>query len=176
MLKMSTAYIVFLGMGLTGVLMRTGYELFKQSGKVTPKNKVVFCLVFVAMCLMLSSWCFMCPLDPWRISVAGIVKFSGLGMLLTGAGTALAGLIQLRGVEDIDHLVTGGVFSRVRHPMYTGFILWIIGWIIYYGAVASIFTGLFCIANILYWRWIEEEKMGSDYGEAYMSYRMKTWF
>jgi protein-S-isoprenylcysteine O-methyltransferase Ste14 len=173
---MNTAYPVFLGICLTGMAVRTIYELLKISGRVNQNNKAAIAIVFLAMCMMLSSWCFMCPLDPWRIGLPFIVKLSGLGMLITGLGIALGGLIQLRGVENIDHLVTGGIFSRIRHPMYTGFILWILGWVIYYGAIVSLIVALVCIGNILYLRRIEEENLLSAYGEAYLTYRAKTWF
>ena len=55
-----------------------------------------------------------------------------------GLGLALGGLFQLKGLENIDRLVTSGLFAKIRHPMYTGFILWILGWVIRYGALASL--------------------------------------
>jgi len=39
--------------------------------------------------------------------------------------------------------------------------------VIYHGATASLAAGLICIANILYWRWLEEEKLASQFGEDY---------
>jgi protein-S-isoprenylcysteine O-methyltransferase Ste14 len=173
---MNTNYFAFLSLCLIGLAVRASYELLKKTGKVNQKSNTVIAIVFVGMCLMLSSWCFMCPLDPFRIRLPYIVKLIGLGMLITGLGIALGGLIQLRGMENIDHLVTSGLFSRIRHPMYTGFILWILGWVTCYGAAASLIVALVCIGNILYWRRIEEEKLLSAYGEAYLRYSEKTWF
>lgn len=173
---MHTTYLFFISICLIGLVVRTSYELLKKKGKLNQKSNTVFAIVFVAMCLLLSSWIFMCPLDPWHINLPSVVKLSGLGILIIGSGTALGGVIQLRGLENIDHLVTSGLFSRIRHPMYTGFILWIIGWVICYGAAASLIVALVCIGNILYWRQIEEENLLSAYGETYLKYRMKTWF
>ena len=82
----------------------------------------------------------------------------------------------MRGLENIDHLVTTGLFSRLRHPMYVGFILWILGWVVRYGAVVSLAAGVLCIGNILYWRQLEERALESQYGEDYRSYRRATWF
>jgi methanethiol S-methyltransferase len=79
-------------------------------------------------------------------------------------------------VENIDHLVTNGLFSKLRHPMYTGFMLWILGWAIFWGAMLSLLIGILCIANILFWRSLEEKKLVSVYGEAYKEYRLGTWF
>ena len=88
----------------------------------------------------------------------------------------LAGLIQLRGVENIDHLVTTGFFAGVRHPMYLGFTLWILGWAVFWGAFVSLAVGLVGIGNILLWRHLEERHLEKRYGEAYRSYRARTWF
>jgi protein-S-isoprenylcysteine O-methyltransferase Ste14 len=85
-------------------------------------------------------------------------------------------LIQLRGVENIDNLVTNGLFSKLRHPMYLGFIFWIIGWVIYHGAVLSLFLGLIAIGNIIYWQKLEEKELESKYGEVYLKYKDSTWF
>lgn len=175
-LKMHTPYIVVAALCLISLVIRTSYELLKKSGRVNPDNKAAFASVSLAMFMMLSSWCFMCPNDPWRIALPHAVRLSGIGVIAAGLVMTFAGLIQLRGVENIDHLVTGGIFSKIRHPMYTGFILWIMGWIICFGAVGSAFAGLICIGNIIYWKRLEENKMVSDYGEAYLTYRLKTWF
>ena len=153
-----------------------GYELFKKAGKVDPKNKLIFGVVFAAMILMLLSWPFLSPLDPLPVGLPGAVRWAGLAALATGLGLALGGLVQLKGVENIDHLVTGGLYSRLRHPMYTGFVLWIIGWVIFHGAAASLIAGVVCIANILYWRQLEEHKLASLFGEDYRRYRKGTWF
>jgi protein-S-isoprenylcysteine O-methyltransferase Ste14 len=82
----------------------------------------------------------------------------------------------LKGVENINHLVTTGLFSRIRHPMYAGFILWIFGWAIYHGALLSIIVGFMGIGNILYWRRLEEAELELRYGENYRRYRKETWF
>jgi len=173
---MRTTYLVFLGLCLVGLATRTGYELLKKAGRVNPRNKVVFAVVFVSMCLMLTSWPAMCPFDPLRINLPAVVRWIGLGGLIAGLGMALGGWIQLRALENIDHLVTSGLFAKIRHPMYAGFILWILGWVVFHGAAVSLVAGLVGIGNILYWRRLEEEKLASDFGEDYRRYRAGTWF
>jgi protein-S-isoprenylcysteine O-methyltransferase Ste14 len=173
---MRSVYPVSLSLCVAGVVIRTGYELLKKAGRVDTRNKVVFSVVFVGMVLMLTSWFIMGPSDPWRVGLPAVVRWLGLGASVAGLSIALGGWIQLRGLENIDHLVTSGLFSKIRHPMYTGFILWIAGWIIFYGAAVSVVVGLVCVGNILYWRRFEEEKLASDYGEDYRRYRAQTWF
>ena len=173
---MVTTYLIVVGLCLIGLMIRTSYELLKKAGRPGTKNNVIFALVFVAMCVMLASWPVMCPLDPWRIACPGTVEWIGLAVVTAALALMIGGLAQLRGLENIDHLVTTGLFSRLRHPMYAGFVLWIVGWVVCYGAVASLAVGLVCIGNILYWRRLEEGALESRYGEAYRVYRQGTWF
>jgi protein-S-isoprenylcysteine O-methyltransferase Ste14 len=173
---MLTVYLVLVGVCLVALAIRTGYELFKKAGKVDPHNKLVFGVVFVAMIVMLLSWPLMSPLDPLPLNLPVSVHWTGMAAMFAGLYLAVGGLLQMRGVENIDHLVTGGLYSRLRHPMYTGFVLWIVGWVLFHGAGASLVAGVICVANILYWSRLEETRLASQFGEAYRRYRMHTWF
>jgi protein-S-isoprenylcysteine O-methyltransferase Ste14 len=97
-------------------------------------------------------------------------------MSTVGICLAVGGLFQLKGLENIDHLVTSGFYTKLRHPMYTGFILWIVGWIIYNVTIVSSIIGLLCTLNILYWRMIEEKKLESQFGDEYRRYERSTLF
>ena len=173
---MKSGYLVFLGLYFFGLMIRAIYEQLKKTGRVNPKSVIIFAIVFFAMCLIWVSWFNMCPLDPLKLSLPRIIKWSGFGTFLVGLGLSIGAVVQLKGVENINHLVTNGLFAKIRHPMYVGFILWIFGWAIYHGAVISLFVGFVAIANILYWKKIEEEELESNYGEAYLEYRKRTWF
>ncbi len=156
--------------------VRTTYEALKRAGRVRTENPAIFAAVFVAMVAMLGSWPVVCPLDPWRVATPVVLEWLATGLLVAAFGLALGGLAQLRGLEGIDHLVTTGLFARLRHPMYTGFILWMVGWVARSGAPASSVIGLAAIANILFWRHLEEEALESRYGSEYRLYRGRTWF
>jgi protein-S-isoprenylcysteine O-methyltransferase Ste14 len=173
---MDNGFYIFLALFLVSLIVRTGYELLKEVGKVKPENNLVFAFVFASMCVLWFSWFGLCPLDPFRINVPDLVRWGGLVLFVAGLILAFGALFQLRGVENIDHLVTSGLFARLRHPMYTGFVLWILGWSIYHGAIASLAVGLMGIANILYWRRLEDARLLARYGEAYQRYRLATWF
>ena len=172
---MNSDYAFFLVLYLAGLIIRAGYELLKKAGRVNPEGRILFGVVLVAMLTLWVSWFGMCPLDPWRITMPDPFRYTGLAVLLAGWSLAIGALIQLRGVENIDHLVTTGLFSKLRHPMYTGFIFWILGWATYHGAVVSLFFGLLGIGNILFWRRVEEEKLESRYGTDYREYRKRSW-
>lgn len=173
--SMGSTYLILAGLCLAGLMIRNGYELLKKAGRVDAENKVIFVVVFAAMCAMLVSWPLMCAWDPRRMVVPRGVRWVGLGMAAAGFALAIGGMVQLRGVENIAHLVTTGLYSRLRHPMYTGFILWIIGWAAAYGPMTSPFVGVVCIGSVLYWRNLEECAMESRYADDYRAYRRETW-
>ena len=173
---MESSYLVLVVCFLVCLLVRTGYELLKEAGKVNPENKLLLAFIFTAMCALWVCWFSLCPLDPSQVYIPDAVRWGALGLFILGMVLAVGALLQLRGVENIDHLVTSGLFARIRHPMYTGFILWIFGWSTYHGAIASLSAGLVCIANILYWRRLEETRLLARYGETYRQYQQTTWF
>jgi protein-S-isoprenylcysteine O-methyltransferase Ste14 len=172
---MKPSYLIFTGLYFLGMVIRFIYEQLKKKGHISPENKTTVAIVFLAMCLMWASWFNLCPLDPLQIALPYAAGSIGFGIFLTGLGLSIGALIQLRGVENIGHLVTNGLFSKLRHPMYLGFIFWIIGWVIYHGAVLSLFLGLIAIGNILYWQKLEESELETKYGKIYLKYKNHTW-
>ena len=173
---MRNNFFFLFGLFLAGLAIRNIYELLKRAQRIKANHRGAFAVVFVAMCVMWVSWFSMCPLDPYHLSLPESVRWVGLAMVVVGLGLSLGALGHLKGVENINQLVTTGLYSRLRHPMYLGFILWILGWSIYHGAAFSVIPGLLGIGSILYWRRLEEHDLESRYGEAYRSYRTRSWF
>jgi protein-S-isoprenylcysteine O-methyltransferase Ste14 len=173
---MTPQFIIFAMVFFIGIILRTTYELLKKAGKLNPKSIIVFIIMLFLMVSMWMSWFGLCPLDPLRINLPKIIHWIGYVIFLIGLILAIVSFIQLRGVENINHLVKTGLFYKIRHPMYIGFILWILGWSIYYGAVISLVIGFFGIANILFWRRIEEKNLISQFGKKYQEYAIATWF
>ncbi|HEX9093089.1 MAG TPA: isoprenylcysteine carboxylmethyltransferase family protein [Coriobacteriia bacterium] len=173
---MSTAYTAFVGLYVTGLAVRDVYEILKKRGRVDTTDTRVFATVFASMIVMWVAWFGMGATDPARLPVPDGVRWIGLAAVVAGVVLAVGGMWQLRGVENIDHLVTGGLFARIRHPMYVGFLLWIVGWSAYRGAVISLAVGCIGIASILWWRRSEEREMARSYGREYEEYSARTWF
>jgi protein-S-isoprenylcysteine O-methyltransferase Ste14 len=167
-------YIVILCLCLIGLSIRTVYEFLKRSGRVDTKNKTVFWIVFVGMVLMLCSWIFLGHFDPVPLLIPTPIRWFGLLLVLLAAALALLGVLRLKGLENIKQLATDGIYSKLRHPMYGGFILWVIGWTIYHGSGVTTAVALICIADILLWRKFEEADLQLKYGEAYLMYKKAT--
>jgi protein-S-isoprenylcysteine O-methyltransferase Ste14 len=173
---MNSEFLLFVSLFVIGLTIRAGYELLKKAGRIKQGNLVVNGIVFVAMFLLWISWFRMCPTDPLPLALPAPLRWLGFAIVLVGLGLAIGAAIQLRGVLDINHLVTTGLFAKIRHPMYAGFILWIVGWALYYGAAVSLLFGLIGLGNILYWRQREDEELALQFGEDYQRYRRQTWF
>ncbi len=173
---MSRSFLLFVILFTLGLAIRVAYEQLKKAHKVDEGNRPVFLVVFAGMALLWISWFAMCPQDPLRVVLPTPARWTGLALVVLGWVLALGALAQLRGVENIDHLVTSGLYARLRHPMYTGFVLWIVGWTAFHGATVSLIPGLLGIVNVQHWRHLEELKLESAYGDSYRSYRQSTWF
>lgn len=65
------------------------------------------------MSTFLASWVFMCPNDPLRAYGSIAARWTGCGIALVGFCLPVGGVVRLKKVENIDHLVTTGLFA---HP------------------------------------------------------------
>ncbi len=77
-------------------------------------------------------------------------------------------------VKQDHQLVRSGPYSVVRHPIYSGLLLAILGTAIYVGEI----RGLFALA-LAAWGWkmksrIEESFMESEFGDQYVRYRREV--
>lgn len=156
-------------------ICRTVYEVMKHRGLLKP-GKLSFAIMFTNMLLLWVSWFLLCRNDISRISIPEIIKYTGL--ILTGLGIVafLIALITIKTLESYDgDLITGGIYSIFRHPMYAGFILWLIGFPLYFGALYSLILSVLFISNILLWRSLEEKELAKRF-PSYGEYRKSTIF
>jgi protein-S-isoprenylcysteine O-methyltransferase Ste14 len=173
---MNSRFLIPTILFLLCLVLRSVYELLKEARKINPESKPIFAVIFSAMCVLWLSWFSLCAVDPRKLTLPDSVRWIGLAVFILGTVLAVGALVQLRGVENINHLVTSGLFKRIRHPMYAGFIAWILGWSIYHGALISFVIGLAGIVSILWWRHLEERRIEVQFGSSYQQYRLRTWF
>lgn len=128
------------------------------------------------MVVLWASWISLCAIDIYRIKLPGIIIYFGLLLFLTGVILFITALLTIKTLETYDgDLITNGLYSKIRHPMYLGFILWLIGFPIYFGAVFSFILSFFFIGNILFWRYLEEIELDKRFPD-YKVYKAKTVF
>jgi len=108
-----------------------------------------------------------------------------LGYMLAGLGTIIAtksskkySLKRFFGLKPMENdgedLVTTGLYSKIRHPLYAGLVLIFLGYLLFSGTVtAAVHLG--CL--LLYLPigiYFEEKKLLIQFGEAYQNYKSKV--
>jgi len=175
-ISMNIDYTILTIVFVACLAIRDAYEMLKETHKINPESKPIFAVILTVMLILWLSWFALCPRDPFQIDLPPLVRWLALAVFLVGLILAFGALLQLRGVENIDHLVTTGFFKKVRHPMYAGFIAWILGWSLFHGAIVSLAVGVVGIISVLWWRHLEEVRLRVQFGDTYEKYRMTTWF
>jgi protein-S-isoprenylcysteine O-methyltransferase Ste14 len=128
------------------------------------------------MIVLWSSWFVLCSIDTHNINLPGIINYFGLLLVIVGGIIFLLALSTIKTLETYEgDLITSGIYSIIRHPMYLGFLLWSIGPPIYFEAFYSFLISLLLDINILFWRFLEEKELVKRY-PAYREYKLKTYF
>jgi protein-S-isoprenylcysteine O-methyltransferase Ste14 len=156
-------------------LIRLIYEILKHK-KLLKASKLTFIIVFSDMAILWISWFLLCSLDIYKIDLPAFVRYAGITLVSIGALAFFIGLYTIKTLESYEgDLITKGIYSKIRHPMYVGFIFWLIGFPIFWGALFSFFLSLILIANVLFWRYLEEKELEKRF-VSYKDYKKKTWF
>lgn len=156
-------------------VIRTIYEILKHQ-KVIRATKLTFVIVFINMFLLWGSWFGLCTDDPCGIILPGIIRYAGLILVVAGIGVFITALITIRALESYEgDLITHGIYSKIRHPMYLAFILWLIGMPLFAGGYLVYVLAVVFVANVLFWRYLEELELVKRFPE-YPEYKKKTFF
>ncbi len=85
--------------------------------------------------------------------------------------TLVSGLAELEPGQHRQQLVTTGIRSRVRHPIYLGHLCEILGWCLGTGLIALYALAGFAILTGALMIRIEDRELEARFGEAYRAYR-----
>jgi protein-S-isoprenylcysteine O-methyltransferase Ste14 len=156
-------------------IVRSVYEIIKHKQTLKP-NKLSFVIIFTNMILLWTSWVLLCKFDIYKVNFPDIIQYTGISLAGIGVIIFLTGLFTIKTLESYEgDLITTGIYSIIRHPMYLGFILWLIGFPIYFRSCFSMILSLLFIANILFWRYLEEKELEKRF-PAYSDYKKSTIF
>ncbi len=88
--------------------------------------------------------------------------------------TQVSGLAEIEPGRHRQQLVTTGIRSRVRHPIYLGHLCEILGWCVGTGLIALYVLAAFAvITGALMFR-VEDRELEARFGEAYREYRARV--
>lgn len=121
------------------------------------------------------------PFDVRFLPIMTAVEYLGLGIALAGIGFAIWAREHLGGnwsgnvvLKKGHTLVTTGPYSIVRHPIYAGITLGIVGCAISAGTVAGLIAIPLVIAFSLIRIFAEEKLMREAFGKNYDNYSRRV--
>lgn len=80
------------------------------------------------------------------------------------------------GKPKIKRLITHGIYSKIRHPLYWGINITLIGLFILYPKVWFVVISLVIIIYFFHRMHTENAYLSEKLGEEYRDYKKKTWF
>jgi protein-S-isoprenylcysteine O-methyltransferase Ste14 len=168
-------YFVWVTICIITHLVRSVYEILKHKTLIKP-SRVSFLIMFMNMAILWISWFTLCCIDIYRINLPDIIRYFGLAVSFFGLIIFLVALRTIKTLETYEgDLITKGIYSKIRHPMYLGFILWLLGFPIYSEGLFSFVLSFVFIANVLFWRYLEENELEKRFA-SYREYKKTTIF
>ena len=167
-------FYVFFGVCLICYAIRTSYYVLANRGSELAENKRFITILLVVMFILWFAWFWMGFNDPYRMNLPSWARYTGLALFIVGVFFFIFSHVKIRG-QETDKLVTTGLYSKIRHPMYFGFIIWIIGFPMFTNAAFTLASAIIWIPQILYWKISEEKQLVKKYKD-YAEYKKQTWF
>jgi protein-S-isoprenylcysteine O-methyltransferase Ste14 len=113
--------------------------------------------------------------DSTNIVGLQFLSFIGGFLFISGIILGISAIVELWGPGMENKLVITGVYKYLRHPMYYGAILIILGYPLFFLKLLSFFVSFVYVAVLLYWRHMEEISLPKKF-KRYKEYKKKTWF
>lgn len=118
----------------------------------------------------------------WRTREFGTFQIAGSIVLTIGVFLRFFSIMTLGkhftpdiGVLEDKKLVTKGLYSKIRHPSYTGEIIAFLGLALVFQHIpSSIFIFVFPTIAFVYRAIVEEKKLIEEFGEEYLEYKKRT--
>lgn len=146
--------------GLQGSVYRLGYSIFSTIGiaaigwyMIQLPEKLLFNILLLKV-------------------LGGIIVLAGLVVLWLSfkffSGLEFLGIIS---ANSEDRLVTRGIHSKVRHPIYTGTILILIGYFLYAPTDVLLVSAIAILLYLPVGIYFEEKKLILKFGKEYQDYK-----
>jgi protein-S-isoprenylcysteine O-methyltransferase Ste14 len=116
--------------------------------------------------------------SPWTWAPAALLFAAGM-FLYSSSGAhfswgQLGGLPEVRSGHGDDRLVTAGIRSRVRHPVYLGHLCEMLAWSIGTGLVVCWLLTAFALVTGAVMIRMEDAELEKRFGAEFVTYRQKV--
>lgn len=173
---MNTLFYLGFAFCFFGYGIHTVFHYLEYKGrKVTSKDLEIF--LHIVIFLGYAGWSVMLGFDPVQINIPDFFAIS-LGALFGIPGIVLfiISSISKKGYKDSQNLITSGIYSRLRNPMYLGIIFIHIGIPLSSKSLLTLISAVLWIPQLLLWKHWEEKELEERFGEKYIDYKKRTWF
>lgn len=160
---------------LFGYIFHTVSHFLEHKGR---KSEMLEIIAAVIIFIGYIAWGLMIALDPIKINIPPDYIAIPMGLLigLTGLLIFVLSTRTKKGFYELDYLVTKGIYSKIRNPMYLGIILIHIGFPIVSKSLLTLISAIIWIPIILIWKYWEEKDLLKKFGNEYAEYKKQTWF
>jgi len=167
-------YLLFLAVWL-GSLPFVGRTVQKQSILSDLQHTVVF---GVGLYLLFGSPSTLDWFDQSVFTVTFPIALAGLGLAICGVGLSIWARLILGenwssspSIKQNHALIVTGPYRAVRHPIYAGMLVALLGSALQRGLVRSFLAVIVCAVGLWLKVSIEEQFMVQRFGDAYLRYR-----
>ena len=159
---------------LLSYILRLSAHVSSYKGR---KEIFSFPLTLVLTFLGYFGWGYWSGADPVKMNIPYALSIPVGGFLAAaGLGLFLYSEMKKHGVGDPDKLVTAGIYSKIRHPMYIGLVLLHIGFPLAAKSFVACLSTILWAGIICVWTHFEEKNLERRFGQRYIDYKKQTWF
>ena len=164
------------------ILLFVPFELFESGQQEVQRQRWPTFLALVAIGASLWFLPYADKHEIWVWPDNDFLRYLGLCCVVIGAGVRVAGTAQLGplfstfvAIQQEHVLVTTGLYRWVRHPIYTGSLLAVVGFfLVFRSKLLWAALPLYLFGTL--WRIYDEERLLSEaFGEEYRRYQARTW-
>ncbi len=107
------------------------------------------------------------PFSPLSNILGGVILIAGLLFHLSAEKNHKQSHSK---ASDITHIISGGMFSRIRHPLYLSIIVMNIGIALAFGVIPTLIIACLSIVHWIITAVAEESYLLSEFGDEYRKY------
>jgi protein-S-isoprenylcysteine O-methyltransferase Ste14 len=170
-----TMYYILFGIAFICFGFHTAVHMLEHLKKISG-HKGIYAAIGISMFIGWFSYFYMSFTDPVPMNLYGL-NYTGLIPVIAGFYLFFVShsKIHRRMHSGKGELVTDGLYRRIRHPMYLGEILMLLGAPILGQGLLTLFLSPAFIIQILIWRYLEEKELAEEFPE-YAEYKKRTLF
>lgn len=175
--NMNQIFLIAFIFCLTGYVLHTISHFFEYKGYRFGQSKMFEIALTIVIFIGYVGWFLMFFFDPIRIDIADYIAVPlGLAIGVPGLVLFVVSAKSKRGFGELDYLVTDGIYSKLRNPMYVGIMLIHIGFPLTAKSLLTLLSAILWIPLILIWKYMEEKDLEKKFGNEYLEYKKRTIF